>query len=938
MKLRFLSILYIMCFASAVSAQTLEQKLNDWLTTFQRWDAVITPPTLKDCDIDKKEKCVTIVFGGGFQEQHFTPIVVDSIYSRVRSFLPDEYKNYNLSIVTEDHKIEDLVPNFFRKGSIDNSRLWNDSYKGEPWVKNVSRPYSASGGLEGCHLSLWQSHGRYWNAKKYQWEWQRPQLFCTCEDLFSQTFVIPYIIPMLQNAGAVVFTPRDRDWQNNEVIIDNDNPQQSGTYFETVKNKKNEWKVSPIAGFMNNKEFYLACDTPFCSGTARYISSVHTENEVSVAEWRPNIPEAGQYAVYVAYQSFENSVPDAHYTVYHKGEKTEFHVNQQMGGSTWVYLGTFEFTPGIHSSDRITLTNQSAHKGVVSADAVRLGGGISNFAICDSITGMKYQSGLPRWAEAAKYSTMWYGFPYSIHSGKFVNDDYKNDINSRSTAINYLSGGSVYNPVQAEGRRVPLELNIAFHTDAGFRLNDELFGPLAIYMTEYNDGLTGAGLDRYVSRDLASMLLTNLTTDLKEYGWPARKLWNRDYGEAREPQIPACILELLSHQNFNDVRLGYDPKFKFDMCRSIYKTIVKFVAREHSRDYVIQPLPVSHFSVTLDPNQQAAHLSWQPINDPLEPTATPQRYIVYTRIGTMDFDNGAVVNGTSCDIPLQPGFVYSFKVAALNRGGESFPSEVLAAGIAPESRGTTLVVNGFTRLEGPQSIDTETMQGFNLDLDPGVQYGKFAGFCGRQLNFNKENAGKLNEEGLGVSGDELVGKIVMGNTFDYAVVHGKAILAAGHSFASISEAAFMNTFTTAEDILREYPFMDIYYGVQKRFNSTTSHLISKYIDMGGRAIISGANIGDYSITDKKIATISGCGLTFDIWREMNDRSYPVPVVNVPQPTGNAFAILQYSNGYAAAIASDRQQRYIKLGFPLESMKDESQLQQLVTAFMAFLRK
>ena len=31
--------------------------------------------------------------------------------------------------------------------------------------------------------------------------------FCTTEDLFTQSFVIPYIIPMLENAGAIVYTP-----------------------------------------------------------------------------------------------------------------------------------------------------------------------------------------------------------------------------------------------------------------------------------------------------------------------------------------------------------------------------------------------------------------------------------------------------------------------------------------------------------------------------------------------------------------------------------------------------------------------------------------------------------------------------------------------------------------------------------------------------------
>lgn len=87
------------------------------------------------------------------------------------------------------------------------------------------------------------------------------------------------------------------------------------------------------------------------------------------------------------------------------------------------------------------------------------------------------------------------------------------------------------------------------------------------------------------------------------------------------------------------------------------------------------------------------------------------------------------------------GYGLFFKVAAVNKGGESFPSETLSACIASKNEGTILVVNAFTRLDGPAVIDTESEQGFDLDADPGVQYGPFAGFCGRQLSFDKENIG-----------------------------------------------------------------------------------------------------------------------------------------------------------------------------------------------------
>ena len=56
--------------------------------------------------------------------------------------------------------------------------LWGGiDYDGEPWVKNASLPYKISEGLNNRHIALWASHGRYYDAKKGRWKWQRPNLF-----------------------------------------------------------------------------------------------------------------------------------------------------------------------------------------------------------------------------------------------------------------------------------------------------------------------------------------------------------------------------------------------------------------------------------------------------------------------------------------------------------------------------------------------------------------------------------------------------------------------------------------------------------------------------------------------------------------------------------------------------------------------------------------
>ena len=924
------------------NSQSLQSQLTTWAEKYTRYDANIKPSTVMSCDIDNENDRIRIVMGGGFQEQHFTPEVVERVYQDIRSFLPAGQKKYDVVVETDGRAIEDLVPNFFRKGKKDPSRLMGETYKGEPWVKNISRPYTAIKGLEGNHIALWQSHGRYYRQEKDDWYWQRPRLFCTTEDLFSQTFVVPFIIPMLQNAGAVVFTPRERDYQTHEVIVDNDQPHKNGNYLESFKRiqKKLKWQKAEGHGFAQYKTVYESCDSPFTDGTARYVPTVSSPKDEGIAQWIPNIPEEGKYAVYVTYPTCKDAVDDATYTVHHKGGTTQFKVNQQMGGGTWVYLGTFEFDEGEHNYGMVSLSNLSRHKGVISADAVRFGGGMGNI-VPEGHNGSVRPSGLPRWAEAAKYSAQWYGFPYRIHTEPFGDNDYNNDINARSAAINYLSGGSVTNPTREDGLKVPLDISVAFHTDAGVKTDDAFVGSLGVYMTDFNEGKTGAGMDRYVSRDLISMFLTNFTTDLKKYNWQVRQLWNRNYGEARAPMPPACILEMLSHQNFADMRMAYDPHFKFDLSRSVYKTIVKYIATLYKRDYVIQPLPVENFSITLNEAQHTATLSWSPVDDPLEPTAKAKEYIIYTQRGHHSFDNGIIVKGTSHTIELNPNIVYSFKITALNEGGESFPSETLSCGISSNNKGTVLVVNAFSRLEGPQVINTSTTCGFDLDADPGVPYGAYTGFCGRQRYFDRSKAGSEASDGLGMSGMELEGQMMMGNTFDYPVIHGHAILLTGnHSFTSCSEQALLD----GKIALSDYPIIDLIYGTQKQFNSRTNTLVEDYYNKGGKILLSAANPGCPSIGGTvtsqlspityQLSTISGCGLTFDIYRSMNPHSYCVPSPSVLTPTDPAFAILTYANGTYAAIA--QQQRFVRLGFPLESITDRKKLNALTKAFLTFL--
>ncbi len=329
---------------------------------------------------------------------------VRAMYDSVRSALPAEYAKYKLSLITDNRRIEDLVPHYYRTSSQGGVRFTNRSK--HPLVRRVSSQNAPSEGLAGRHIAMWQSHGRYFDQKQNTWRWQRSRLWETVEDLFTQSFVLPYLVPMLENAGANVLLPRERDTQLNEIIIDNDEGVDATSYSETDGSEK--WGDAG-AGFAHKKDVYATGENPFRDGTARSVKSV-TGGRESRAEWRAAIPEDGEYAVYVSYASFgPDSADEAIYTVRHRGGETRFAVNQTMGGGMWVYLGSFEFAAG-EERTLVTLTNACGEAGrIVSADAVKIGGGYGNIARevspalrSDEIDYEAVTSEYPRFCEGAR--------------------------------------------------------------------------------------------------------------------------------------------------------------------------------------------------------------------------------------------------------------------------------------------------------------------------------------------------------------------------------------------------------------------------------------------------------------------------------------------------------------------------------------------------------
>ena len=152
---------------------------------FQEYQADLDLKSLKvdRTNINRNGRRLDIYLNQNFSYQRFRHSLIDTIYKNLRSDLPQDIRRYSIGIHTADRTIEQLIPNWARKVT-NRDDLWNETeYKGLPWVSNDSRPYTPTKGLTNIHMAVTPSHGLYYDNGDSLWEWQRPPLYCTREDL-----------------------------------------------------------------------------------------------------------------------------------------------------------------------------------------------------------------------------------------------------------------------------------------------------------------------------------------------------------------------------------------------------------------------------------------------------------------------------------------------------------------------------------------------------------------------------------------------------------------------------------------------------------------------------------------------------------------------------------------------------------------------------------
>ncbi|WP_281614009.1 N-acetylmuramoyl-L-alanine amidase [Flammeovirga sp. SubArs3] len=861
----FFSLLYFFALTTLSTAQSKNDvitKFNEYLLEAKNGEYHYQPDSTARLDtvyLNSKKKKLILFLGKQFEYRPVRNEDVEDVYQKIRLHLGDTYKQYDITLfVGKSDKYEakklakknkwpiapkcefkDLIPNINRyKHTVDKSRnLTKIPHKHLPHVIRVDQDKYTKG-LYGKHIALWNSHGWYYEKSQDRWEWQRARLFQTVEDLLPTSFVLPYLSPMLENAGANVYMPRERDIQIQSLVVDNDGDRNGYSEKGTIYAGGN--------GFLH-KEVYNDNEQPFSLGTYRKFRA--NKKKENVIHWSTLGQVKGNFAVYISYASLPMSVDDATYTVQHQGQQSIFKVNQKMGGGTWVYLGHFYFDGS--EGEGVKLSSYSKHNDkMITADAVRFGGGVGNIQRGGST------SRRARFLEGARYNLQYAGAPLNVYTPNENENDYKDDYQSRGEWVNWMVGDTyALNPeIENKGLNIPIDLSLALHTNSGISESDTTEGTLLIYSTTDMEKnlIFPDQQSRYTNRDLADIVQTQIVDDIRvlyDSIWNRRELWDRRYSEAVYPNVPTILIELLSHQNFKDMRFAMNPKFKFDVSRAIYKGVLKYLAYQYNQPYIVQPLKPVAFSTSLSNGE--AILQWKPQLDPLEKTAVPTYYKVYTNINNKGWSKGEVVKEAYYKVKVSKGDMYRFKVIAFNEGGQSFPSEELA--LADFGNKPYLIVNAFERVSGPSIVVSENFSGFT-NLDDGVADNYDVSFTGHQYDFNPASEWIDDDApGHGASYADLETTVVNGNSHDFTKIHGEAFYYLQQSFVSVSKQSVVENTVR----LTDYQFVDLLFGEQKStmnsqkdsieyecFDDVFKDRIKSFLDKkGSQLFLSGAYIG-----------------------------------------------------------------------------------------------
>lgn len=558
------------------------------------------------------------------------------------------------------------------------------------------------GGLSGKTVYVSPGHGWVYDTDSSTWSTQRGITQGMREDDSNTEIVSYFLVPYLQNAGALVFSSRETDRNEEMAVVDDTDGfdflssgiyEEGGVWTETTSGKGYGRTSYPI-DISNNV---------FENGKYRYA----TAGTGSWARWTANIPSDGSYHIYVSYKTYTDRAQNAVYTVDHAGGSTEVTVNQQHHGSTWVDLGSFYFKKGTsieHGSVTLNKNDEAENGSIMIADAVRFGGGdgLINRGV---VTSDK-----PRWEEAAKVHAQFLGAPATVYQSS-VNDR-TSDVTARSRWAAWENEAGVDDPVFISWHSNAYNGNARGISTYIYSSDD----PGTTYVTtEASEGSVELG--ELVHNRVFGAVTTLFDASWYEYGNGMYSAYFGEINPGYNNEMPSCLIELAFHDNAADALMLRNPKFRDIAARAAYQAVVKYFADRDGYEPVY--LPGTPRNLRTETNTDGSiTLVWdEPETDADFYLGHPATgYIIQKSEDGYSFDRGTDVGNvfefTEND-PAQSKPLY-FRVIAYNDGGVSFPSVV--AGTIPAKTGAQiLVVDGFER------VDANTPR-FNLGISGNNRY------------------------------------------------------------------------------------------------------------------------------------------------------------------------------------------------------------------------
>ncbi len=457
-----------------------EERLESWINPITEYNH-IGKLKIDSALTSKHDKLVNIYFSIILSYYPLRENTIHVLRESLQKSLGRRYRKHVVNVYTNGFQIEQLVPNSLRQTiQTDSSRIIRSSAERNVYVRKTAS-YIPKSGLYGKSIALWHSHGYFYEATLDRWEFQRAKLFGTVEDLSTNAYVMPYLVPMLENAGAYTLIPRERDFQIHEIIVDNDHS--TGRSEVVIHLSDKAETIQP--GFLLRDTLFTG-ENPFRMGT-----SVRLKNDSAL--YVPEFTESGDYSVYVSWPRNDDNSYSVLYNINHTGGTTGFVVDQTIGGPTWTYLGTFRFSKGIDRNFGSVSVSDAEHKGAyIGLDAIKFGGGMGNVArkpweetianqrsvdvsspvenvVKTDVSMYSWKtSGKPRFVEGARYFLQYAGMPDSlVYSPTQNKNDYNDDYMSRGLWVNYLIADPGDNSSEPAGLGIPIDMAFAFHTDAG---------------------------------------------------------------------------------------------------------------------------------------------------------------------------------------------------------------------------------------------------------------------------------------------------------------------------------------------------------------------------------------------------------------------------------------------------------------------------------------